>query len=103
MNRTRQAKWDAANCDRKREYARDVHHRRRDAISKIKLESGCVDCGYNEHPAALKFDHVRGKKAFAVGVGCTYAWDRVEKEMAKCEIRCANCHAIATETRRKIS
>src|ERR1035438_1249037 len=30
----------------------------RSALQKIKMASGCVDCGYNLHPAALDFDHL---------------------------------------------
>lgn len=34
-------------------------HLRRAAarLDALKLEAGCVDCGYNKHPAALHFDH----------------------------------------------
>lgn len=30
---------------------------RRPLINEIKMERGCVDCGYAPHPAALHFDH----------------------------------------------
>jgi hypothetical protein len=69
-------------------------------LNAIKLERVCVDCGYRAHPAALHFDHLPGsRKVFAVGrARCT--WDRIEAEIAKCEVVCANCHAIRTEGRR---
>lgn len=64
-------------------------------IDKIKMDSGCVDCGYREHPAALHFDHIDPKsKRFSIAKGLTRSWDAILAEIAKCEVRCANCHAI---------
>ena len=42
----------------------------------------------------LQFDHVCGVNDDAVGrmVASGYAWARVEAEIAKCEVRCSNCH-----------
>ncbi len=57
----------------------------------------CVDCGQKD-VRVLDFDHVRGKKSEHVvrlaGVG--YSWSIIEAEIAKCEVRCANCHRIKT-------
>lgn len=64
------------------------------ALNKIKLDSGCVDCGYRGHPTALQFDHVRGRKIRAVSQFSNLA--AALREAAKCEIRCANCHSIKT-------
>jgi len=75
--------------------------KRRGMIDAIKLKYGCADCGYNEHACALDFDHVRGKKLFAIASYITLAWPRIEKEIAKCEVVCANCHRIRTAQRRK--
>lgn len=58
----------------------------------------CVDCG-EINPMALEFDHIDGDdKICGVGkiVGDGSSWKRIEEEMAKCEIRCANCHRIRT-------
>jgi hypothetical protein len=35
-------------------------HEFRAYIQSIKMERGCTDCGYREHPAALDFDHLPG-------------------------------------------
>jgi|SRR5579859_696445 len=67
---------------------------RHQEINKIKSSRGCLDCGYNKHPAALHFDHVRGTKCFTIGEGRTRQWSLVLDEIEKCEVRCANCHAI---------
>ena len=60
----------------------------------------CVDCGEWD-PLVLEFDH-RGRKSKAVAdlVRSTVSWKRIEQEMAKCEIRCANCHRRKTARER---
>lgn len=72
---------------------RNAEWRRR--IDAIKLAAGCADCGFNEAAVALDFDHVRGVKEFQIGTA-RLAWPRVMAEIAKCEVRCANCHRIRT-------
>lgn len=56
----------------------------------------CMDCGETD-VVCLEFDHVRGKKFKNIThmIG-NFNWSRIEAEIAKCEIRCANCHRIKT-------
>ena len=64
-------------------------------INAIKLENGCVDCGYREHPAALQFDHRdRATKLFTIAKGLTRSKRAILAEIAKCDVRCANCHVV---------
>lgn len=53
----------------------------------------CVDCGCEEK-ALLNFDHVRGEKQFSICNALTTAVSREQlaDELAKCEVRCYNCH-----------
>lgn len=55
----------------------------------------CVDCGEADM-RMLDFDHVRGKKSGEISrmmnIGCS--WSTIKAEIAKCEVRCANCHRI---------
>jgi hypothetical protein len=46
----------------------------------------------------LEFDHVRGIKVLDVSVMVArgYRWRRIESEIAKCVVRCANCHRRRT-------
>jgi hypothetical protein len=55
----------------------------------------CVDCS-NEDVRVLEFDHVRGEKDRAVATlaNAPTSIARIEEEIAKCEVRCANCHRI---------
>jgi hypothetical protein len=69
---------------------------RRDLISKIKVEMGCAQCGYNAHSAALDFNHVKGVKKFNVSQDPKVALQKLLAEIAKCEVLCANCHRIHT-------
>jgi DNA-directed RNA polymerase subunit M/transcription elongation factor TFIIS len=56
----------------------------------------CVDCGERD-PVVLELDHVGGQKNDNVGdMMGRYGWNRILKEIAKCEVRCANCHQRKT-------
>lgn len=96
---TEAASRRAADLRRPR-WPRATHKARIDAI---KLGRGCIDCGYNAHPHALDFDHLPGtKKVTTIAyLASSGSWDRVLLEIAKCEVRCANCHRIQTAERRK--
>jgi hypothetical protein len=74
-------------------------------LRAYKSERGCVDCGYNENPVALQFDHVpeRGEKLFQLSLSFRYNKEKVAAEILKCDVVCANCHAIRTAERRVYS
>jgi len=67
-----------------------------------RKRSPCVDCGGTFHQVAMHFDHVRGvKKANPSSYAYDYgSVDRMLSELDKCEIVCANCHAVRTYNRR---
>lgn len=79
------------------EWTRKRSQRLRDELDKIKLEQGCIDCGYKENARALEWDHITPRKG-APTVGSIVARGRaaVMKEIEKCVVRCANCHRIKT-------
>ena len=84
---------------RQREYRRAHKRRLKAKINAIKLELGCEICGYNEHVAALDFDHLDpSKKEFNIGVAAqeSKGWGRIQAEIEKCRVLCANCHRIHT-------
>jgi predicted nucleic acid-binding Zn ribbon protein len=71
--------------------------KRRNMINNIKLEVGCSICGYNEHPAALHFDHIDPSlKSFTISQDVKKKWEDIINEINKCRVLCANCHAIHT-------
>lgn len=73
-----------------------------DFATQEKLRLGCADCGYNAHPAALHFDHLPGsdKRAeISRMLKRDIPREELVAEMNKCEVVCANCHAVRTATR----
>ncbi len=57
----------------------------------------CIDCGEAD-PMVLDFDHVTGTKVANVSslVANGYSLSAVKREIAKCVVRCANCHRRRT-------
>jgi hypothetical protein len=87
----------AGAASNQRIYMAQRYKKRRAALGAIKLESGCVDCGYREDPCALDFDHRDPElKISSVPKLINLDGATVLKEIAKCDVRCANCHRIRT-------
>lgn len=75
--------------------------KRRKVLDEIKSVP-CAECKVQYPPWVMQFDHVRGIKVAEVpklAVNRQVKWSRVEEEIAKCEIVCANCHADRTHRR----
>jgi hypothetical protein len=71
-------------------------------LAEYKVDQGCADCR-REFPAdALTFDH-RDERTLSFtiaqrgGRSAGVVWAEVEK----CDVRCANCHAIRTAERNR--
>lgn len=73
----------------------------RQRVWDFLLDHPCVDCGETD-PVVLEFDHVNGDKELAISsmVSRTCSWDLIEAEIAKCVVRCANCHRRKTAKER---
>lgn len=58
------------------------------------MGGACQMCGYERCSAALDIHHRDPKlKAFGISEdGITRSWKRVQAELAKCILICANCH-----------
>ena len=68
----------------------------------IELKSGvpCVDCAVCYPHYVMDFDHINDDKEFNVSNLVTYSsWEKIEKEVQKCELVCANCHRERTYKR----
>lgn len=66
-------------------------------LREYLVEHPCVDCGETRLPT-LDFDHVRGKKWMTIAqmLHNRYSVAAVKAEIAKCDVRCANCHRVRT-------
>ena len=72
-----------------------------DYINNIKDNSCCSKCGYSKEThesfshRALEFHHPQDNKEFAIGnaVSKGVGLERIKKEIDKCVILCARCHA----------
>jgi hypothetical protein len=95
---------DSAYYDQVRDVRRVQRHAHRKALvarmRELKL-APCVDCGRSFHPVAMTFDHRPGATKVddlsnLARRGCTGLF---ELELEKCDLVCANCHAIRTYLR----
>jgi hypothetical protein len=65
-------------------------------LVKYLQEHPCVRCGYTDI-RALEFHHEQGVKEFQISEMLrSYALKRIQAEMEKCVVLCANCHNIQT-------
>lgn len=87
--KTRHADWKEAK-----------QRENRARLREFMAGKSCIDCGFSD-VRALEFDHVRGTKHKGVltMVSLGYRWEVILEEIGKCEIRCRNCHWIATAVR----
>lgn len=62
----------------------------------------CADCGLVFHPAAMEFDHLPGtiKRLDIASLVRRGSIGLARMEVEKCEVVCANCHAVRTFRRR---
>lgn len=64
----------------------------KDKINEYKSQ-GCSICGYRKCISAIQFHHINPEeKEFEISSSLCRSWDKIEKEIAKCILVCANCH-----------
>ena len=77
------------------------HNQSRLKINRVNLveylrQASCIDCGETDIEV-LEFDHRdRDNKSGMVSRFLSYSWARIQKEIDKCDVRCANCHRKRT-------
>jgi hypothetical protein len=100
-NREYQALWYKENkaVQRERVAANNKEVRKRNAqfIWDYKLTHPCIDCGEAD-PVVLDFDHrEQDQKSFSITRAVnSMSLASIKSEIAKCDIRCANCHRRRT-------
>lgn len=71
-------------------------------ILEYLKKNPCNHCG-ETNLMVLEFDHCSGSKDFNISTGLQLGFSVAElkKEVEKCQVLCANCHAIKTQIERK--
>lgn len=75
-----------------------MHYDKYVKIYDYLLDHPCVDCG-ETNPLVLEFDHREPKnKTATIAIMLMHgnAWAKIADEIAKCDVRCANCHSLKT-------
>lgn len=96
------ARW-ASGSETQSNYASKARRvaRAHDYIWNLFKESKCFDCG-ERNPIVFEFDHLDPETKFAdiaKMISSNYGLEAIKREIAKCDIVCANCHKIRTSTR----
>ena len=91
------AKKDSRTYSERREYLISAVRKRRQKIRQMAIAAKggkCEICGYNKCNEALEFHHLdESDKDFGLSEkGYARSWKKVEKELLKCSLLCANCH-----------
>ncbi len=94
--------WSKRNPEKVKAYGRrwksQKHAYMRAVLNRYKRWLGCKDCGEKD-PVVLQFDHARGTKTDGVGRLMNRPRAILKAELAKCDVRCANCHVRVTFAR----
>ena len=86
-NRKRNSTKKCASCH--------VNNRRLEVKKRAveALGGKCIMCGYEKSIYALDFHHIDpSTKSFNISGNHARTWKRIEEEIKKCVLLCANCH-----------
>lgn len=96
------ARVEHYKSNRKHQIALNEAWRKRRVEWLRSLKEGpCTDCGKSFNPVAMQWDHIGTDKAFDISNGTSKPKQTILNEIAKCELVCANCHAVRTWQRRQ--
>lgn len=89
--------WRKGNKSRTKEYKLQQRNMLKEYVASYLRENPCTDCGETD-TRTLEFDHVRGKKRTNIShmICGGYGLESLKEEIAKCAVRCANCHRKKT-------
>lgn len=74
-------------------------------LDDYKTDSGCIVCGEN-HIATLEFHHRDPREKednLTEAIRCKWSIARTDREIAKCDILCSNCHRKLHYDKRQLS
>lgn len=77
--------------------ARRNNNKTVELIRELKRGKPCENCGHVGHPAAMHWHHIDSEqKEFNISEARYVGRARILKEVAKCKLLCADCHAELT-------
>lgn len=96
--RKRQSEYQKTHYQKKKQYYKDKADERRKKVRKdfdeFKSTLSCEKCG-ETHISCLDFHHNNpDEKDMEISQAVHRSWskEKIEKELAKCTVLCANCH-----------
>lgn len=100
-------------AEENRRRSQEVSEKYETWLVQWKMAQGCARCGYAEHPDALHIDHLNPGAADKFGgfkvarhwfhaAGRSLTTVQLQAELSKCQVLCANCHAIKNAEERKV-
>lgn len=93
-------RYQCKKCDR--EFDRKSKKDRYKKVMQYKIEHGCIECGYDDHPFLLDFDHPEEveKVASVSELICgEYSENKIWKEIKKCDVICKKHHIMRSDNR----
>jgi hypothetical protein len=75
--------------------------KRYDYVNKLK-DNPCTDCGQRYNHWQMDFDHLKSETKYkSISLLCAHkeSFKKIDEEIAKCELVCANCHRDRTYRR----
>lgn len=96
--------YDRKYCQRNRgrwqRQKNEFKRQQRQWLRDLKTGKPCTDCGRVFAPGAMEWDHRPGTvKLFEISMMAGRSRKLILEEIAKCDLVCANDHAIRTRTR----
>jgi hypothetical protein len=70
-------------------------------ITRQKRARACADCGRIFPPNAMEYDHRPGEQKVSA-LSRTFRLATAQREIAKCDLVCANCHRARTAQRAQL-
>ena len=103
--RTYDSRYHRTTRARRLEQKKRLHQEFRNWYLELKDGQPCADCGGQFHHSAMTWDHLPGEEKLdnVSSLLTRHSRKRILTEISKCELVCANCHAIRTFERRGVA